>query len=65
VIETQDNFIVGFAIGENNKKLKKWGWTILIDYFILVMLANTKKIDNILLVECEETGIHVEMLTRI
>jgi hypothetical protein len=38
---------------------------ILIDYFILVMLTNTKKIDNVLLVECEETGIYVEMLTKI
>jgi hypothetical protein len=58
-METQDNFVVVFATGENKKSLKM-GWTILVDYFTLVMLANTKKFDNILLVECEELGIHMK-----
>jgi hypothetical protein len=33
---------------------------MLVDYFILIMLANIKKFDNILLVECEETSICVK-----
>jgi hypothetical protein len=29
----------------------------LVDYFVLIMLANIKKFDNILLIECEEKSI--------
>jgi hypothetical protein len=58
-METQNNFVLGFAIGENKSSCKMGvdyiGWLLYTHY-----VGKHQKFDNILLVEYEETGIYVK-----